>query len=1310
MAHAALRTFFSCPDVLECRLFRQHVASPEEEASVASKLKQASSHDAVHTVRIEHCFNLRRRRGTPRVELPDAAANIVHWLLAETFAPQDLAAATFFDDETCVVEVGPRPSFASAWSSTCVSICEAAGVPPVLASIERSRRYLVSGTVSRSLIVDTVSDRMTECQYPLTAQQIAPGQHDNAARVVPLMAHGKAALETLNQERALGLDAFDVDYYYELFVKKLQRDPTDVELYDMAQSNSEHSRHWFFAGRQVIDGVEQAKSLFQLVKEPLRRSQSPSSIIAFCDNSSAIRGGPALVLQPEANNEYRTADRVLHPLLTAETHNFPSAVAPFPGAETGAGGRIRDVQATGRGAFTCAGLAGYCVGGLPGLPGANSDDACYPRHLASPLQILLDASDGASDYGNKFGEPLVAGYCRSLATRVNGERREWIKPVMFSAGVGWLDDRFVHKEAPEAGMKVVKIGGPAYRIGLGGGSASSRVSTAGTADLDFDAVQRGDAQMCNRMNRVIRACLEDPSLQNPIVSIHDQGCGGNGNVLKEIVESAGADYELERISLGDPTLTALEIWGAEYQESNALLIRSEDEPRLRAIADRERCGLDVVGTVTGDGVVRARHKGCVVVDLPVALVLGKLPPKIFKSQDVVKTADPVVSLAPAAVTDNMPPFRELLTKVLQLPCVGSKRFLVHKVDRSVGGLVSRQQCVGPFQIPVANCAVLARSHFSMAGVAVAVGEVPQLVTDPKAMARRCVAEMLTNLCFAKVSHRHDIRLSANWMWPAKFPGEGAKMYRACEALCEALIEVEVAVDGGKDSLSMAAPDGAGGIVKSPGALALTAYANCPDIRAVLTPELKGGCALIFVDLATTRGLSGTAYAQAFPEHQCEGIADCEPRAIARAFDVIQHLIGGGLLTAGHDRSDGGLVTTLLEMCFASYCGVDVELSARTEQEAAGLYLFDEGPGLVLETNAPDVVLKAFEDAQLQARTIGVSTINREVTIRTTQPLLDRVPVVQLWAEWEATSFKFEAMQRDPACVEAERASLANRKPPTYMPCPLLTPLPGATRRHKVAVVRCEGSNGDREMAAALWAAGLAPIDVTMSDLVARRTTLDDYHGAAFVGGFSYADVCDSAKGWAASIKFNLDAQFDRFKRRSDTFSLGVCNGCQLEALLGWVAPETPEETRRPRFIHNASRKFESRWLSVTVLESPCKLLEGMAGATLGVWVAHGEGRAFFPDPQLRRETLQNNLAPLRYADDDAAVCGDYPFCPNGSDSAIAGLCSPDGRHLALMPHPERAVFRWQWPWSPPNLADDDTYSPWLRLFQNAKCFLDNNGA
>ncbi|KAJ1454086.1 CobB/CobQ-like glutamine amidotransferase domain-containing protein [Pelagophyceae sp. CCMP2097] len=1303
------------------RLFRREAAAPSA-AAEAIRVCVAAAGQEVQSVEFEACFNV---EFSAKPQDAARAAAVVCFLVAETFDVVHVALETFVGNDA--IEVGPRRTFATAFSSTACSICAACGVPGV-SRLERSRRYGVDAGDSagwRAAAAAALHDRMTECVWEGGAtSSMRESKRDAGSGIVDVK-----DLRAANKALSLGFDDFDCDYYSEIFGERLGRNPTHAELYDMSQSNSEHSRHWFFSGVHVIDGESKAQTLFQMVKGTLKAAEALNndvSLIAFNDNSSAIRGGAAQRIAPSvvgAPSPFAVVESTLNGLLTAETHNFPCAVAPLPGAETGTGGRIRDVQATGRGAHVVAGVAGYCVGNLnlPEHAIAGEDaTASYPAHLASPAQILIDASNGASDYGNKFGEPVIVGVCRTYGGVVGGERSEWIKPIMFSAGVGWIHDEHLKKEAAAPGMLVAKVGGPAYPIGMGGGAASSRVSTEADVALDFDAVQRGDAQMCNRMNRVIRACCELGS-QNPIAAIHDQGCGGNANVLKEIVEGAGAEYKLSKFSVGDETMTALEIWGAEYQESNGILLHARDEAALRALCDREKCLLDVVGVVSKETTVRViddRPGGndALISDLPLELVMEKLPPKTFRSDT------PARSVKPLAGKGLLLDLRQALKAVLGLPRVCSKRFLVHKVDRSVGGLIARQQCVGPLQLPLSNCAVIARSHLSTEGCAIAVGEAPQLTNlSPERMARVSVAEMMTNLCFARISKRQDIRLSANWMWAAKLPGEGAKMYAACSAMCEALIEVQVAVDGGKDSLSMAAPDASGNTVKGPGALVLTAYAHCVDIAATVTPDLKlDDGVLVLIDLGAAYGLGGSALAQACGEHGASTAPDAHVDAVAKAFDVVQQLIADGLVSAGHDRSDGGLVVALLEMAFAGCRGFSVDVPAVSAEAADDvsepmMALFHEAPGIILEISqaSQETVSAAFAAAGLAQRytVLGSTCAARRCVVAVGGASVLDESAVDLWLEWESTSFALEKRQRDAACAQTELDGLRARRPPVYkmtfeppmysidLANSLLTP------KHRVAVVRCEGSNGDREMAAAFFVAGLEPWDVTMNDLAAGRVSLDAFRGLAFVGGFSFADVFDSAKGWAATIRYNstLKPQFERFRERTDTFSLGVCNGCQLLALLGWVSPAAATAETAPRFVHNSSGKFESRWLSVAVLESPSVLLRGMAGSTLGVWVAHGEGKLHLPTAAVADAVFGGNLAPLRYADDAGEPTAQYPFCPNGAAGGAAALCSADGRHLAMMPHPERCVAPWQQPYSPPNYLGS---SAWLRLFQNARTWLD----
>ncbi len=1014
-----------------------------------------------------------------------------------------------------------------------------------------------------------------------------------------------------------------------------------------------------------------------------------------------------------------TADeRDLDPIFTAETHNFPSGVAPFPGAETGTGGRIRDVQATGRGAHVVAGTAAYCVGNLriPGheLPWEDGSFA-YPSNLAPPLRIEIEASNGASDYGNKFGEPVVQGFTRSFGLRLpSGERREWLKPIMFSGGVGFLDHRHVAKGAPEPGMLVVKVGGPAYRIGMGGGAASSMVQGENVSELDFNAVQRGDAEMEQKLNRVIRACVELGDA-NPIVSIHDQGAGGNCNVLKEIVDPAGARLEIREVPLGDDTLSVLEIWGAEYQENNALLLRAGHEAAFRALCAREKVPCAVVGTVTGDGrvVVHDAHDDTTPVDLTLEDVLGDMPRKTFRDQ---RRAPQVAPLElPAGLTALA-----ALDRVLRLLSVGSKRFLTTKVDRAVTGLVARQQCAGPLQLTVADVAVVAAGHLATGGAAIAIGEQPvKGLVDPQAMARMTVGEALTNLVWARVTALEDVRCSANWMWAAKLPGEGAALHDAAVAMRDLMLVLGIAVDGGKDSLSMAAraPGGDGEeTVKAPGTLVVSAYVGCPDVTATVTPdlELPGSGRLLVIDLADGHArLGGSALAQVFGQVG-DTVPDLDdPARLARAFAAVQTLIADGLVRAGHDRSDGGLVTTLLEMAFAGNCGLEADLPAAAGADPLAV-LFAEELGLVLEVDEADLttVLHVLEAADLPCAVVGRTVAEPRVRVAVAgEPVLDG-DMRDLRDLWESTSFALDELQADPDHVAAERDGLRRRSAPPYRlgfdPEPTAPAVLARRDRTPVAVLREEGSNSDREMAAALWLAGLEPWDVAMSDLLAGRIGLDRFRGLVAVGGFSYADVLDSAKGWAGTIRFNtrLRDQFEAFVARDDTFTLGVCNGCQLFALLGWVPFRGLADTEQPRFIRNASGRFESRFATVRVLDSPSLLLDGMAGSVLGIWLQHGEGRAHFPAPEVLDRVEADGLAPVRYVDDAGEPTEAYPFNPNGSPRGIAALTTPDGRHLAIMPHPERTFLTWHWGYMPPVWRRDLPASPWLRLFQNARRWCD----
>ena len=1302
-------------------LYRSPALGPAARRALLAEARELTA-GAVTDLATEYCFNV-----ALAAPLEPAARAILQWLLAETFEPERLTAASALAGE--VIEVGPRLSFTTAWSTNAVAVCRACGLDAV-ERLERSRRYRFELTrrldeTERSRLLALLHDRMTECVYPAPLTSFEPGVRPAPVATAPLLAEGRTALERLNRELGLAFDDWDLDYYTALFRDRLRRDPTTVELFDIAQSNSEHSRHWFFKGRLVVDGSPYPHTLLDLVRSTLEASPA-GSVIAFADNSSAIRGAtglPALVpARPGEASPLVVAARDEHVILTAETHNFPSGVAPFPGAETGTGGRIRDIQATGRGALMLAGTAGYAVGNLQ-LPGADHpwEDPTfrYPANLAPPLAIEIAASNGASDYGNKFGEPVVAGFTRAVGLRTAaGERREYLKPIMFSGGIGTMDARHTRKQPPAPGQLVVKVGGPAYRIGMGGGAASSMVQGENADELDFNAVQRGDAEMEQKLDRVIRACVELGEA-NPIVSIHDQGAGGNCNVLKELVEPEGARIGIRQVPVGDHTLSVLEIWGAEYQENDALLLQPEHRELFGALCEREKVPWAVVGSVTGDGriVVHDRADDTTPVDLALEDVLGDMPQKSFELTRAVAPRRPL----------ELPPELDVaaaLERVLRLLAVGSKRFLTTKVDRAVSGRVARQQCCGPLQLPVADVAVVAHSLLATAGAATAIGEQPvKGLLDPAAMARLSVGEALTNLVWARVSALEEVRCSANWMWAAKLPGEGAALLDAVVAMRDAMVALGIAVDGGKDSLSMAArapaADGGEEVVKAPGTLVISAYAACPDIRQVATPDLELGAdgRLVLVDLGGGRHrLGGSALAQAWGQLGDQPPDLDDPFVLARAFRTVQGLLAEDRVAAGHDRSDGGLVTTLLEMAFAGDCGFEVELPAAPQADPLAV-LFAEELGLVLEVASGDLdrVLAAFRAADVPAAAIGRGRDDHEVRIEVGGREVLRADLRDLRDTWEATSFALERRQANPDCVAAEEAGLrARRRPPWrlgFEPAATDPALVSADRRPAVAILREEGSNSDRELAAAFLAAGFEPWDVTMTDLLAGRIGLGSFHGLAAVGGFSYADVLDSAKGWAGTIRFHdrLRAEFETFAARPDTFSLGVCNGCQLLALLGWVPERGLADTAQPRFVANTSGRFESRFATVAIADSPAIMLRGMAGSVLGIWLQHGEGRAYFPDPAVLERIEARGLAPVRYVDDDGRPTEEYPFNPNGSSRGIAALTSADGRHLAIMPHPERSFLPWQLGWRPRAWRGHQV-SPWLRMFQNARTWCDETGS
>ncbi|PBC28158.1 Phosphoribosylformylglycinamidine synthase [Apis cerana cerana] len=1285
------------------------------------------------SLKTEFCYYVEIKEHLTEEEL-----KILKWILNSPLESHNLKSSSTFNEKlnNClIIEIGPRLNFSTAFSSNAVSICKSVNLNKIT-RIEVTTRYYIkhNGIIDKKIedsIANVLHDKMTEYKYMKPIKTFDHGFRPENWFEVDVLKEGRIALEKVNSKLGLAFDNWDLDFYTDLFLNKLKRNPTSVECFDLAQSNSEHSRHWFFKGKIIIDGEEMKESLIDMIIRTQKYSNT-NNTIKFSDNSSAIKGYQIKVLRP--NKTYtcspfhlENVDQDL--IFTAETHNFPTGVAPFSGAATGTGGRLRDIQGIGRGGYYIAGTVGYSVGNLH-IPEYNlpweEENIPYPNNMASPLEILIQASNGASDYGNKFGEPIICGFTRSFGMIDEvGVRREWIKPIMFSGGLGTMDANMSQKVLPQKGMEVIKIGGPVYRIGVGGGSASSiEVQGDNKMELDFGAVQRGDPEMEQKLNRVVRACIEMGE-KNPILSIHDQGAGGNGNVLKELVEPEGAVIFAKKFELGDPSISILELWGAEYQENDAILCKSENSNLLKEIAMREKCPINFVGIVTGNGKIilseendydsskylsenyeyKTRHP----VDLDLELVLGKMPQKTFN------LLRQITQLSTIKIPKNLT-VQAALERVLRLPSVASKRYLTNKVDRSVTGLIAQQQCVGPLHTPLANVAVTAISHFSTVGIATSIGEQPiKGLINSAAGARMTVAEALTNLVFARISNIQDIKCSGNWMWAAKLPGEGAALYDACSAMCSIMNELGIAVDGGKDSLSMAARIGKD-IVKAPGTLVVSCYAPCPNIQQVITPDLKAPAIgkngyILFVDLSNGKSrIGGTALAQVYKSLGNE-VPDVQQIDILKnAFKAIQLLIAEEKILAGHDISDGGLITCLLEMCFAGISGINVNILHKTGSPIE--ILFTEEIGWILEIDQinHNYILNVFKQFNVPVYLIGQSEgfgLSSKIKVQVQEKLVVDSTVLSLMTLWEETSYQLECRQTNIECALEEFNGIKDRTAPAYKLTfnPDVRPIAihkNLSSKIAVVVLREEGINGDREMAASLMEAGFEVWDVTMQDFLQNKITFDRFRGIIFPGGFSYADVLGSAKGWAASLLFNpsLQKQLKVFISRKDIFSLGVCNGCQLMSLLGWIGNENNNTKELDIFLnHNISERFECRWSTIKIDKSPSIMLSGMENSILGIWVAHGEGRFTFRNDEILQKLKKNHCLAIKYTDDFGNPTEKYPFNPNGSIEGIAGICSMDGRHLALMPHPERCSQIWQWPWKPYDWKY--TTSPWQRIFDNA---------
>jgi len=1291
--------------------YRQGVIPDDEIAALSQRF-------GLPKLQAEVCFNVETSGPLSPEDLQK-----LKWLLSETFEPKKFGQKSLLTGNGQVVEVGPNNNFTTAWSTNAVAICQACGIDKVT-RIEMSRRYFLPDGSEVNAFTKAVFDRMTETSYKKPLESFTVNAQPEPVAIIPLIEQGVAALEEANSKFGLGMDSQDFAYYQDLFANKLGRNPTDVELFQLGQANSDHSRHHFFKGKIVIDGKAMPHTLMELIREPYEKMPG-NSIIAFYDNSSGIKGYDCWTIVPNFPGKVSAYGRrqfTYHIIYTSETHNYPTTVAAVPGSETGSGGRERDNTATGRGSSMIAGAVGFCVGGLriPGydLPWEHPDWPLSPD-LMTPLAILLGESDGGFDYGNKIGEPVIVGYARSNEFRWCGERRGYLKTIMFTGGLSTIQDEHIHKNEPQKGELVIILGGPNYRIGMGGGSGSSVTLGEHKGKLDFDAVQRGNAQMQRKDINVIRSCNE-MGVNSPIESIHDLGAGGNCNAIPEGIDPAGALIRLKDLPLGDPTLSTREIWGNESQERYFITINPKRLAEFKAICERERCPFAVIGEITGDGYIKLYDEkdSSYPVDLALEYLFGAFPQKSFKFKRVKRTFEPLNLSANLTI-------QAALDRVLRTLAVGSKHWATVKVDRSVTGLIAQQPTVGPLQKPLADFGLIATSHLATTGAAMAIGEQPiKGMIDPKAMSRMSVAEALTNLAFVKVRSWADIRLAANWMAATRIDDEGARLYDAASALSGILLDLEgPVIDGGKDSSSMSVkvklPDGSVEMVKVPLTLVITAYAPVDNITKKVTPDIKlpGKSKLMYLDLSGGyQRLGGSVLAQVF-EQTGDSTPDIEnPQLLKKGFLAMQRLVDRDLILSGHDRSDGGLITCLLEMALAGNCGLLLDFRQPAKQINWLEYLFNEEAGVVIEY-LPENENKIRGILQRHGLTgcyhiIGQTTDSSVISLNNYSNRFFCENMGELRQIWEETSYQLDLLQANPECVKQERTVNRWQQKPHYIAHPTKpTPkkLLEADNKPKVAILREEGSNGEREMAAAFYLAGFEPYDVTMTDIISGRVTLADFQGVAFVGGFSFADVLDAGKGWAGVIRFNARAlhEFKKFYERPDTFSLGVCNGCQVMALLGWVPWAGIEIYKQPRFIRNKSRRFESRFTFVQIQKSPAIMLRGMLSSRLGIWLAHGEGQFHCPDEHILQQILEQNLAPIRFIDHTGKVTEQYPYNPNGSFKGITALCSPDGRHLAMMPHPERTCLPWQWAYLPVRKKNMQA-SPWLQMFQNARIWCEEN--
>ena len=1214
--------------------------------------------------------------------------------------------------------VTPRLGTISPWASKATNIAENCGLEGI-ERIERGMAVWLEGALTdgqKQQWAALLHDRMTESVLTDidAAAQLFHHIQSETFSSVDVLGGGKEALVKANTEMGLALSADEIDYLVENY-QALNRNPSDVELMMFAQANSEHCRHKIFNADFILNGEKQPKSLFGMIRDT-HNAHPEGTVVAYKDNSSVIEGAKVERFYPNAaeNQGYRFHEEDTHIIMKVETHNHPTAIAPFAGAATGAGGEIRDEGATGKGSRPKAGLTGFTVSNLniPGLEQPWEQAYGKPGHIASPLDIMIEGPIGGAAFNNEFGRPNLLGYFRTFEEKFDGQVRGYHKPIMIAGGLGSIQAQQTHKDEIPEGALLIQLGGPGMLIGLGGGAASSMNTGTNDASLDFNSVQRGNPEIERRAQEVIDRCWQLGN-QNPIISIHDVGAGGLSNAFPELVNDAGrgAVFKLREVPLEEHGLSPLQIWCNESQERYVLSILEKDLETFRAICERERCPFAVVGTATDDGHLKVRDDlfSNNPVDLPLNVLLGK-PPKTTRTDKTVTPSEKPFNAGDIDIT-------EAAYRVLRLPTVAAKNFLITIGDRSVGGMTHRDQMVGKYQTPVADCAVTMMGFNTYRGEAMSMGEKPTVALfDAPASGRMCVGEAITNIAAVNIGDIGNIKLSANWMAACGNEGEDEKLYRTVEAVSKACQALDLSIPVGKDSLSMKTvwQDGEEKkSVVSPLSLIISAFAPVEDVRKTVTPELKNveDSVLLLVDLGNGKArMGGSAFGQVY-NNMTGDAPDLDDTGRLKAFyNIIQQLVAEDKLLAYHDRSDGGLFAALVEMAFAARCGLNVDLTSLVANqadvnEASIRALFNEELGAVIQIAKQDVaaVEALFKEADLALHAVATIGTDEKIVIRNQAGIVLEQNRADLQRVWQETSHAIQRLRDNPACADSEFALIGdNDRSALFADVKfdvnedIAAPFINSCAKPKIAILREQGVNGQIEMAAAFTRAGFDAYDVHMSDLMAGRVHLADFKMLAACGGFSYGDVLGAGEGWAKSILFHpaLRDQFAAFFADPDTLTLGVCNGCQMVSNLAEIIPGT---AGWPKFKRNLSEQFEARLSMVHVPKSASLILTEMQGSSLPVVVSHGEGRADFA---LHGGKISDDLGiALQYVDGQNQVTQTYPLNPNGSPQGIAGVTNADGRVTIMMPHPERVYRAAQMSWKPEDWTE---LSGWYRLFAGAR--------